>query len=62
MLFRSRAYSLGEGSLDQVLVNRRLALEGQLMAQQEIRVNPNYNQAREFMDPRNLRLQAAFMF
>ena len=29
-----RAYSLGEGNLDQVLVNRRLALEGQLMAQQ----------------------------
>jgi outer membrane protein TolC len=28
------AYSLGEGSLDQVLVNRRLALEGQLMQQQ----------------------------
>ena len=30
----ARAYSLGEGSLDQVLVNRRLALEGQLAAQQ----------------------------
>jgi len=30
----ARAYSLGEGSLDQVLVSRRLALEGQLMAQQ----------------------------
>lgn len=30
----ARAYSLGEGSLDQVLINRRLALEGQLMAQQ----------------------------
>jgi outer membrane protein TolC len=30
----ARAYSLGEGSLDQVLVNRRLALEGQLVAQQ----------------------------
>ncbi|MHB1213961.1 MAG: TolC family protein [Thiobacillus sp.] len=30
----ARGYSLGEGSLDQVLVNRRLALEGQLMAQQ----------------------------
>ncbi|MHB0973041.1 MAG: TolC family protein [Thiobacillus sp.] len=29
----ARAYSLGEGSLDQVLVNRRLALEGQLAAQ-----------------------------
>lgn len=28
------AYRLGEGSLDQVLVNRRLALEGQLTAQQ----------------------------
>lgn len=28
------AYSLGEGSLDQVLVNRRQALEGQLMRQQ----------------------------
>jgi outer membrane protein TolC len=28
------AYSLGEGSLDQVLVNRRQALEGQLMQQQ----------------------------
>ena len=27
------AYRLGEGSLDRVLVNRRLALEGQLMAQ-----------------------------
>ena len=27
-------YSLGEGSLDQVLVSRRLALEGQLLAQQ----------------------------
>ncbi len=30
----TRAYSLGEGSLDQVLLNRRLALEGQLNAQQ----------------------------
>ena len=30
----ARAYSLGEGSLDQVLINRRLALEGELMAQQ----------------------------
>jgi outer membrane protein TolC len=30
----ARAYSLGEGSLDQVLLNRRLALEGQLSAQQ----------------------------
>jgi outer membrane protein TolC len=30
----ARAYELGEGSLDQVLLNRRLALEGQLMAQQ----------------------------
>jgi outer membrane protein TolC len=30
----ARAYSLGEGSLDQVLTNRRLALDGQLMAQQ----------------------------
>jgi cobalt-zinc-cadmium efflux system outer membrane protein len=30
----ARAYGLGEGSLDQVLVNRRLALEGQLTAQQ----------------------------
>jgi cobalt-zinc-cadmium efflux system outer membrane protein len=30
----ARAYSLGEGSLDQVLVNRRLGLEGQLMARQ----------------------------
>ena len=30
----TRAYSLGEGGLDQVLMNRRLALEGQLMAQQ----------------------------
>jgi len=30
----TRAYSLGEGGLDQVLLNRRLALEGQLMAQQ----------------------------
>jgi outer membrane protein TolC len=29
----ARAYSLGEGSLDQVLVSRRLALEGQLTAQ-----------------------------
>ena len=29
----SRAYELGEGSLDQVLVNRRLALEGKLMAE-----------------------------
>ena len=28
------AYSLGEGNLDQVLINRRLALESQLMAQQ----------------------------
>ena len=28
------AYNLGEGSLDQVLLNRRLALEGQLMQQQ----------------------------
>lgn len=30
----ARAYSLGEGSLDQVLISRRLALEGELMAQQ----------------------------
>ena len=30
----ARAYSLGEGSLDQVLVNRRLALEGQLLVTQ----------------------------
>jgi outer membrane protein TolC len=30
----ARAYDLGEGSLDQVLVNRRLGLEGQLTAQQ----------------------------
>jgi outer membrane protein TolC len=30
----ARAYDLGEGSLDQVLLNRRLALEGQLMVQQ----------------------------
>jgi outer membrane protein TolC len=30
----ARAYSLGEGSLDQVLLNRRLALEGRLTAQQ----------------------------
>lgn len=30
----ARAYSLGEGSLDQVLLNRRLALEGKLVAQQ----------------------------
>jgi outer membrane protein TolC len=30
----ARAYDLGEGSLDQVLVNRRLALEGQLTAKQ----------------------------
>jgi len=30
----ARAYDLGEGSLDQVLVNRRLAQEGQLMARQ----------------------------
>jgi outer membrane protein TolC len=30
----ARAYDLGEGSLDQVLLNRRLALDGQLMAQQ----------------------------
>lgn len=30
----TRAYSLGEGGLDQVLVNRRLTLDGQLMAQQ----------------------------
>lgn len=29
-----RAYSMGEGSLDQVLTNRRLAIEGQLNAQQ----------------------------
>lgn len=28
------AYGLGEGNLDQVLINRRLALESQLMAQQ----------------------------
>ncbi|HEY9099790.1 MAG TPA: TolC family protein [Thiobacillus sp.] len=28
------AYSLGEGNLDQVLINRRLALESQLLAQQ----------------------------
>lgn len=30
----TRAYSLGEGSLDQVLLNRRLALDAQLAAQQ----------------------------
>lgn len=30
----ARAYSLGEGRLDQVLLNRRLMLEGELMAQQ----------------------------
>ncbi|MBW8372062.1 MAG: TolC family protein [Thiobacillus sp.] len=30
----ARAYSLGEGGLDQVLFNRRLALEGRLQAQQ----------------------------
>lgn len=30
----ARAYGLGEGSLDQVLLHRRLALEGQLAAQQ----------------------------
>ncbi len=30
----ARAYSLGEGSLDQVLLNRRLMLEGELMVQQ----------------------------
>jgi hypothetical protein len=30
----ARAYSLGEGGLDQVQFSRRLALEGQLMAQQ----------------------------
>jgi outer membrane protein TolC len=30
----ARAYSLGEGGLDQVLLNRRLALEGRLQAQQ----------------------------
>lgn len=30
----TRAYGLGEGSLDQVLVSRRLALEGQLIAHQ----------------------------
>jgi outer membrane protein TolC len=30
----ARAYSLGEGGLDQVLLNRRLALEGRLAAQQ----------------------------
>jgi cobalt-zinc-cadmium efflux system outer membrane protein len=30
----ARAYDLGEGNLDQVLLNRRLALEGQLAAQQ----------------------------
>ncbi|MEQ1661799.1 MAG: TolC family protein [Thiobacillus sp.] len=30
----ARAYSLGEGSLDQVLINRRLALDAQMTAQQ----------------------------
>jgi hypothetical protein len=30
----ARAYGLGEGSLDQVLFSRRLALEGHLTAQQ----------------------------
>lgn len=30
----ARAYSLGEGGLDQVLITRRLALEGRLQAQQ----------------------------
>lgn len=30
----ARAYQLGEGSLDQVLINRRLALDAQLTAQQ----------------------------
>jgi hypothetical protein len=33
-----------------------------LMKQQNIRINPNYNQASEFMGPRSLRLQVGFFF
>lgn len=33
-----------------------------IMNQQNIRVNPNYNKANEFMGPRTLRLQVAFLF
>ena len=34
----------------------------ELMKQQNIRVSPVYNWASEFMDPRNVRIQVAFMF
>lgn len=33
-----------------------------LMRKQNIRINPNYNRASEFMGPRSLRLQVAFLF
>jgi outer membrane protein TolC len=49
----ARAYSLGEGSLDQVLVNRRLALEGQLMAQQA-QLDALFAQARLKLDSHQL--------
>ena len=34
----------------------------ELMTAQKIRSNPNYNKASEFMAPRYLRIQIAFMF
>lgn len=49
----SRAYALGEGSLDQVLVNRRLALEGQLMAER-VRLDALAAQARLKLDSHQL--------
>lgn len=49
----ARAYHLGEGSLDQVLTHRRLALEGQLMAQQA-RLDALSTQARLLLDSHRL--------
>ncbi len=49
----ARAYSLGEGSLDQVLANRRLALDGRAQAQQA-RVAALAAQARLQLDAHQL--------
>lgn len=49
----ARAYSLGEGGLDQVLLNRRLALEGRVTAQQA-RVGALAANARLLLDAHRL--------
>ncbi len=49
----ARAYDLGEGSLDQVLLNRRLALDGQLTAQQ-VQLDALAAQARLKLDAHQL--------